>query len=141
QSNADITSRVRKLVRRGVRRVFAIHVGDDEDGELRAGPVKEWMAAEDRWRELPPDEDITDRCLMQPIKVQALLDATEAKNQAARALLAQGNAVIAADRHKALEAQKRTLTRAYRKELEARDAELRARDAELQARDARERET
>jgi hypothetical protein len=133
QSSADITARARQLIRRGVRRVFAIHVREDES-VLHAGPVREWLASEDCWLELHPEAEIVDRCLVHPVKVQALLDATEANNQVARALLAQDNPVLAEARRKALEVQKRALAEDTRKALEARDAEharaLEARDAE-----------
>jgi hypothetical protein len=102
QGDADIMNRARKLIHRGVRRVFAIHVREDQDGLLHAGPVKEWLAGEDRWLELSPDAEIVDRCLMQPIKVQALLDATEADNQVARVLVAKDNPVIVEDKRKAV---------------------------------------
>jgi hypothetical protein len=127
QSNADITARARKLIRRGVRRVFAIHVREDEQGVLHAGPVREWLASEDCWLELHPEAEIVDRCLVQPVKVQALINATEANNQVARALLAQDNPVLAEARRNALEAQKRALTEAHARELEARDERERQR--------------
>jgi hypothetical protein len=121
QSNADMTRRARKLIRRGVRRVFAIHVKEDAQGVgvVKAGPVREWLASEDRWLELHPQAEIVDDCLVQPVKVKALIDATEANNQVARALLAQNNPVLLQDRKKALEAQKRELGQEHARELEA----------------------
>jgi hypothetical protein len=138
QSNADLTERARKLVRRGVRRVFAIHVKEDERGVIKAGPVREWLASEDCWLELHPESEIVDRCLVQPVKVQALLDATEASNQVARALLAQNNPVLVEDRQRALDAQRRALVEAHAREVEARDRALaedrqRALDAQRRA--------
>jgi hypothetical protein len=140
QSNADMRARARQLVGRGVRRVFAIHVREDEQGEFKAGPVREWLASEGSWLELHPETEIDDPCLVQPIRVKALIDATEASNQVARALLAQNNPVLVAARQRALEARDAEHARAR----EARDAEharaLEARDAEharaLEARDA-----
>jgi hypothetical protein len=120
QSNADIMERARQLIRRGVRRVFAIHVKEDEQGVIKAGPVQEWLASEDCWLELHPEAEIVDRCLVQPIRVRALIDATEASNQVARALLAQDNPVLAEDRRKALEAQKKALGEAHAREMHAR---------------------
>jgi hypothetical protein len=111
-----------------VRRVFAIHVREDEQGVLHAGPVREWLASEDCWLELHPEAEIVDRCLVQPVKVQALINATEANNQVARALLAQNNPVLAEARREALEAQKRALTEAHARELAAHARELEARD-------------
>jgi hypothetical protein len=115
QSNAEITERARQLVRRGVRRVFAIHVKEDAQGLFKAGPVREWLAREDSWLELHPENEIVDPCLVQPIRVQALLDATEADNQVARTLLAKNNPVLMA----ALEAQKKELSEAHAREREA----------------------
>jgi hypothetical protein len=154
QRNADLTERARKLVRRGVRRVFVIPVKEKPGGRIEAGPVKEWLAREDRWLVLAPQAEITDPCLVHPIKAQALIDATEANNQVARALVAQKNPVIVEDKQKALDAlsktlvedkQKaldalsKTLVEAHARELQAWDAkhacELRARDEELRARD------
>jgi hypothetical protein len=141
QSNADITARARQLIRGGVRRVFAIHVREDEQGAFKAGPVREWLASEDCWLELHPEAEIVDRCLVQPVKVQALIDATEADNQVARALLAQNNPVLVEDRRKAVEARDaehaRTLARTLKRTLEARDAEhARTLERTLEARDA-----
>jgi hypothetical protein len=120
QSQADITERARQLIARGVRRVFAIHVKDDEQGAFKAGPVREWLTRENSWLELHPEAEIKDDCLVQPVKVKALIDATEASNQVARALLAQNNPVLAQDRQRALDAQKRALSEAHQRELEAR---------------------
>jgi hypothetical protein len=134
QSNADITERARKLVRRGVRRVFVIPVKKRKDGSVAAGPVKEWLAGEDRWLDLAPQADIEDRCLVLPIKAKALIDATEANDEVARALVAKENPVIVAYKQKALDAQAKALGKAHARELRAREAEhareLRARDAE-----------
>jgi hypothetical protein len=133
QSSAEITQRARQLIRRGVRRVFAIHVKEDEQGALRAGPVREWLAREDCWLELHPEAEIMDSCLVQPIRVQALIDATEADNQVARTLLAKNNPVLVQDRQDALEAQKRELDEAHARELEAHARELEAHARELEA--------
>jgi hypothetical protein len=135
QSQADITARARQLIGRGVRRVFVIHVREDAQGMLHAGPVKEWLARQNDWFELPPHAEIVDRCLSQPVKIQALIDATEADNHVARTLLARNNAVLAEDRRKALEAQKSELGQAHKRELEARIGELgQAHQRELEAR-------
>ena len=159
QRTADLTERARKLVRRGVRRVFVIAVKEGDDGKIEAGPVQEWLAGEDRWRTLAPADEIVDRCLVQPVKVQALLDVTEANDQVARALLAKNNPVLVKDRQEALAAQARAmvedkqealaaqaraLSEAHARELRAREdahaRALRAREAaharELQAREA-----
>jgi hypothetical protein len=129
QSNAAITERARKLIRRGVRRVFAIHVREDAQGVgvIKAGPVREWLASEDRWLELHPQAEIVDDCLVQPVKVRALIDATEANNQVARALLAQNNPVLVEYRQRAMDAQKRELADEHARELQARDERERQR--------------
>jgi hypothetical protein len=110
--------------------VFAIHVREDEQGEFKAGPVREWLASEGCWLELHPEAEIEDECLVQPVLVKALIDATEADNQVARTLLAKNNPVLVEDRQKALEARDAEHAGA----LQARDAEharaLQARDAE-----------
>jgi hypothetical protein len=132
QSNADMMARARQLIGRGVRRVFAIHVREDEQGAIKAGPVREWLASEGCWLELHPEAEIEDECLVQPVMVKALIDATEADNQVARALLAKNNPVLAQARQKALDAQKRALAEAHARELEAR-AEAHARELEARA--------
>jgi hypothetical protein len=136
QSNTEITARARQLTARGVRRVFAIHVKDDEQGAFKAGPVREWQARENCWIEMHPEAEIDDDCLMQPVKVKALIDATEASNQVARALLAQNNPVLVEERQRALDAQKKALGEAHARELDAQKRELGAAHArELDARD------
>src|SRR5690606_33945329 len=80
---------------RGVRRVFAIPVrGDAAGADIIAGPVAEWMAAEERWHTYRDGEVITDACLFEPLPVRALLDAVEADNAVAQALLHKGNPVL-----------------------------------------------
>jgi hypothetical protein len=123
QSESDLTERARMLIRRGVRRVFAIYVREMAGGVVEAGPVKEWLAGEDRWQTLDPESEIVDRCLAHPVKVEALIDGTAADNQVARALLAHNNPVLAADRRKALTKQKQTLNATYVRQMQARDTE------------------
>jgi len=85
QSLKDITARAEDLTQRGVRRLFAIFV--------KKGEVHEWAGKE--WRPLPPDGAITDPTLSLPIGVAALLDAAEADDAVARALVEKNNPVIA----------------------------------------------
>jgi len=106
QSEASLKKRARDLVRRGVRRVFAIHVAlvkasgraGSREGTIqpvvKAGPVKEWSRAQDDWVVLDDDCYIDDPCLRKPIKVRAFLDAVEADNAVARGLLERQNPVI-----------------------------------------------
>lgn len=97
QSTEDLEKRARIMAARGVRRIFAIPVrGDDAGSEIIAGPLAEWMPAEERWRTYRDDEVITDPCLFQPLLVRALLDAVEADDAVAQALLDKGNRVLVA---------------------------------------------
>jgi hypothetical protein len=80
QSTENLEKRARIMAARGVRRIFSIPVRGDEAGsEIIAGPVAEWMAAEERWRTYRDDEVIADPCLFEPLAVRALLDAVEAE--------------------------------------------------------------
>lgn len=81
------TEKARELVRRGVRRVFAIVVDKRQ--------VLEWSREADDWAPLPRDAQIDDRCLVRPLPVAALLDAAERDDAVARALLAKNNRVLA----------------------------------------------
>ena len=106
QRMSDLTARARQLVDRGVRRVFVICVrGQEEQSQeqrkqgkgkerIEAGPVMEWDAASGGWIELDADGYIEDPCLCHPIRVRALLDATEADNAVVRALEARGNPLL-----------------------------------------------
>lgn len=80
------TEKARELTRRGVRRVFAIIVGDRQ--------VLEWSREKDDWVELPADSSIEDRCLVRPMAVAALLDAAARDDAVALALLAKNNRVL-----------------------------------------------
>ena len=97
QSQASLDRRARYLIRRGVRRVFAVHVRVDRSGSSErviAGPVVEWSVSGECWTGLAADDKLQDRCLRQPIEIRALLDAVEADNAVARALVAKGNAIL-----------------------------------------------
>lgn len=85
---AHATKKVRKLAKRGVRRLFYIRVDDRT--------VFEWEPASDAWSPLGADGVITDRCFNVPIPVRALADRLLADDTVARALLASGNRVIGA---------------------------------------------
>jgi hypothetical protein len=95
QSTEDLEQRARIMAARGVRRIFAIPVrGDDAASEIIAGPLAEWLPAEERWRTYRDDEVIADPCLFEPLPVRALLDAVEADDAVAQALLDKGNRVL-----------------------------------------------
>ncbi len=88
QSQAHVTRRARSLVRRGVRRVFAVMVKHHE--------VREWSALRDEWRVLDPEATIADQALARPVKVRALLDAGAADTATAEALWAKGEPFLVA---------------------------------------------
>ncbi|MEM9459535.1 MAG: hypothetical protein AAGF11_35485, partial [Myxococcota bacterium] len=87
QSIRDITERAEDLTTRGVRRLVAIFVKKNE--------VREWSPKLGEWTVLDLDATFTDPTLRRPIKVRALLDAAEADNAVARALVEKDNPVIA----------------------------------------------
>ena len=86
QSLADVSAKAEDLSKRGVRRVFAIFVKNRQVGE--------WSAGQGEFVRLLPSTAITDRCLVRPIPVKALLDAAEADDAVARALDEKKNPVI-----------------------------------------------
>jgi Putative restriction endonuclease len=73
------TDKARKLVARGVRRVFCVLV--------KKGRLLEWSPAVDGWATVPATSSIHDRCLVRPLPVAALLDAARADDEVAEALL------------------------------------------------------
>ena len=98
QSESSLKKRAGMLVRRGVRRVFAVYVRvERRDGveSIKAGPVKEWSRDKNDWQKLDDDSLIKDPCLQQPIPVRSLLDAVQADNAVARALIDKHNPIIA----------------------------------------------
>lgn len=74
------------LVRRGVRRVFAVDVERER--------VLEWSRATDGWEILGPDATIEDPTLVLPLATEELLSVGSADDAVARALVAKGNAAI-----------------------------------------------
>lgn len=92
QRDRELTDKARVMSERGVRRVFAIRVRGDREGEqLVAGPLMEWLAGEQRWHVLADDDRIEDPALRQPLPVRALLDAALADDAVARGLDLKGN--------------------------------------------------
>lgn len=86
QSLRDITERAEDLTARGVRRVIAIFV--------QKGEVSEWSVKDGTWRKLDPDAPFSDPTLLRPLRVRELLDAAEADNAVALALVTKGNPVL-----------------------------------------------
>ena len=78
--------RARKLLDRGVRRVFAI--------DVEPGRVFEWSRELDSWSILDRNGAITDPALAVPLPIAALLRVIATDNAVARALLAKRNEVI-----------------------------------------------
>lgn len=84
----DAGAKARKLVGRGVRRVFAIDVP-----RRRAF---EWSGNLGTWEILKPASFIEDRVLVTGLPVEALVHAAKADDAVARALLAKRNRVVEA---------------------------------------------
>src|SRR5205807_2084448 len=59
------TDKARKLIRRGVRRVFCVLV--------KQGRLLEWSRETDGWATVPETSSIDDACLVRPLPVAALL--------------------------------------------------------------------
>jgi Uma2 family endonuclease len=73
------TDKARKLIARGVRRVFCVL--------LKKGRLLEWSRATDGWATVPKTSSIQDPCLVRPLPVAALLDAARADDEMGEALL------------------------------------------------------
>jgi Putative restriction endonuclease len=73
------TDKARKLVARGVRRVFCVL--------LKKGRLLEWSRDVDGWATVPETSSLHDPCLVRPLPVAALLDAARADVEVAEALL------------------------------------------------------
>ena len=86
QSPSIVTRKASRMIRRGVRRVFAVFV--------KKGRVKEWSAATGKWVTLHPTARIDDPILAEPIQVSAVLDAAEADDAVARGLVKKQNPEI-----------------------------------------------
>ncbi len=84
QTRAALTRRARMLIDRGVRRVFAIHVSKNA-ANVTAGPVEEWH--DDGWVTRLRTDVIQDVCLIRPLQVGALLDASQADKAVVQALI------------------------------------------------------
>ncbi|MEM9455852.1 MAG: hypothetical protein AAGF11_16850 [Myxococcota bacterium] len=86
QSRRSMLERAEDLTACGVRRLLAIFV--------KKGQVCEWSPTEHRFVPLDLDGTLEDPTLSQPIRIRALLDAAEADDSVARALVAKDNPVI-----------------------------------------------
>jgi hypothetical protein len=73
------TDKARKLIHRGVRRVFCVLV--------KQGRLLEWSRETDGWATVPATSSIQDACLVRPLRVAALLNAAVLDNEVAEALL------------------------------------------------------
>lgn len=85
---SNAATKARRLVERGVRRVFAIDV------ERKRG--LEWSTATGGWEILGPDAIIDDRTLEVPLPVTDLVATAKADDAMARALLGKRNPVLTA---------------------------------------------
>lgn len=95
QRTGELTVRARAMSRRGVRRIFAIPVrGDPAGRNLVAGPLQEWLPEAETWRVYDDGEVIEDPCLYEPLPVRGLLDAVEADDVVAQALIDKRNRVV-----------------------------------------------
>ncbi|MEM7352830.1 MAG: hypothetical protein AAF657_18690 [Acidobacteriota bacterium] len=113
QNEAKIRRKVPRMLRRGVRRVFAVFV--------KKNLACEWSAERARFEPLDRQALIEDPCLGQPLEVEALLDAAVADDAVFRALVAKGNP---AARKLQDEAVAETKTEAVLTVLEARGLEV-----------------
>jgi hypothetical protein len=86
EREAHVTRKVKKLAKRGVRRLFYI--------DVEAHRLREWHHATSGWRPFDDDQEIVDRCFRVPIPAKALVDRVLADDTVARALLAANNRVI-----------------------------------------------
>jgi hypothetical protein len=87
--------KAKKLVGRGVRRVFAI--------DVRRGRVFEWSRDLGSWQIMPEQASIEDPALAVPLPVTALARAAKADDAMASALLAKKNPVLTAALEKSRE--------------------------------------
>ena len=84
QREQNVSEKVPRMHRRGVRRIFAIF--------LKSRQVCEWSPeGQGSWRPLGPASSIEDSCLAKPLAVAALLDAAAADDAVVQALAAKDN--------------------------------------------------
>jgi hypothetical protein len=86
QSLREVTEKAEDLVRRGVRRVFAIFI--------KKGYVGEWSREKNAFVAVESDAVLEDRVLIRPIAIRALIDAALAENEVVLALWKKGNPTL-----------------------------------------------
>ena len=87
QTLSDVTEKACELMKRGVRRVFAIFV--------KTGEISEWSKTQSQFVALAKDSVVEDPLFIRPMAVQALIDRTLASAEVVRALDQQGHPEIA----------------------------------------------
>ncbi len=110
QNERLVTEKAVRMHRRGVRRIFTIWVKGTQK-------VCEWSPHDQSWRLLSPDARIDDPCLVVPLPVAALLDATAANEAVVDAMAASGQPAI---RRRDIEAEARGKADAILQILDAR---------------------
>ncbi len=80
QTFNELEVRAKKLVARGVRRLFAVIVHEEE--------IREWQP-QGSWKVLTLDDEIEDPAFHKPLRVRAILDAAEADRLVFEALVAK----------------------------------------------------
>jgi len=86
QKKRDVTEKAEDMLRRGVRRAFAIFV--------KTGEICEWSAKKRKFVSIDSDGLILDRVFVRPVPVQSLLDQAAGEAEAALALIAKRNPAI-----------------------------------------------
>lgn len=87
QREQKVSEKVPRMHRRGVRRIFAIFLKNQQ--------VCEWSAeGQGSWRPLGLDSSIEDSCLAKPLAIAALLDAAAADDAVVEALAAKDNPAL-----------------------------------------------
>ncbi len=86
QNRGIATKKAPRMIRRGVRRVFAVFVKKKQ--------VAEWSTASNEWVTLHPSAVIEDPILAEPLEVSAVLDAAKADDAVVRGLAKKNNPEI-----------------------------------------------
>ena len=76
------SEKARELIRRGVRRVFALVV--------KSNRLMEWSTETDAFSVVPVQSQLDDRCFVRPLPVRAILEATATDDAVVAALRARG---------------------------------------------------
>jgi flagellar biosynthesis/type III secretory pathway protein FliH len=90
QSLASAADKARRLIARGVRRVFAI--------DVERSRALEWSASREAWQLRELGASIEDPVLAAPLPIEPLVKAAIVDDAIARALVAKNNPVIAAEK-------------------------------------------